>query len=69
MSLDKTLCVHDDGRGFEQAQRVTNRHSLDLTSMEERVKLYQGTFRIRTQPGNGTEVHVWVPLEDVKREA
>ncbi|MEO5864779.1 MAG: PAS domain S-box protein [Nitrospiraceae bacterium] len=63
------LCVHDDGRGFEQAQRVTNRHSLGLTSMEERVKLYQGTFRIRTQPGNGTEVHVWVPLEDVKREA
>jgi signal transduction histidine kinase len=63
------LCVHDDGRGFEQAQRITNRHSLGLTSMEERVKLHQGTFRIRTQPGNGTEVHVWVPLEDVKREA
>jgi signal transduction histidine kinase len=63
------LCVHDDGRGFEQAQCVTNRHSLGLRSMEERVKLHHGTFRIRTQPGNGTEVHVWVPLGDVKREA
>jgi nitrate/nitrite-specific signal transduction histidine kinase len=41
---------------------------LGLTSMKERVKLCNGTVRIRTNPGGGTEVHVWVPLEGVKYE-
>jgi len=36
--------------------------------MEERVRALQGTFRLRTKPGDGTEIHAWVPLQDVKRE-
>ncbi len=62
------LCVHDDGRGFEQAQSGKSRKGLGLTSMNERVKLLNGTFRIRTNPGEGTEVHAWVPLQDVTYE-
>ncbi|MDP3090547.1 MAG: PAS domain-containing protein [Nitrospira sp.] len=62
------LCVHDDGQGFESRQAGARRNGLGLTSMAERVGLVKGTFHIRTKPGEGTEVHVWVPLEDVKRD-
>lgn len=60
------LCVHDDGQGFEQAQ--SGRKGLGLTSIEERVKGLNGTVRIYSNPGEGTEVHAWVPLEDVECE-
>jgi PAS domain S-box-containing protein len=58
------LCVHDDGRGFEPEQEIAKPKGLGLTSMAERVKALQGTFRIKTKPGNGTEVHAWVPVSD-----
>lgn len=57
------LCIHDDGRGFENSPEPTKRTGLGLTSMAERVGALQGTFRVRTKPGDGTEVHAWVPLE------
>jgi PAS domain S-box-containing protein len=63
------LCVHDDGRGIEAGDGAGRRKGLGLTSMEERVGMLNGTFRIRTTPNAGTELHAWVPLEDVKREA
>jgi signal transduction histidine kinase len=37
--------------------------------MEERVGTLGGEFRIRTKPGDGTEIHAWVPLEVVKSES
>jgi PAS domain S-box-containing protein len=60
------LCVHDDGRGFEDSQGVSSRKALGLTSMSERVGVLKGTFRVQTKPGVGTEVHAWVPLEEAK---
>ncbi|WP_413933325.1 PAS domain S-box protein [Nitrospira sp. BLG_1] len=63
------LCVHDDGRGFDYRQQMSNgRMGLGLISMEERVAALRGTFRIRTNPGDGTEIHAWVPLGGVMRE-
>jgi PAS domain S-box-containing protein len=62
------LCIHDDGRGIEPVEGDARRRGLGLTSMAERVGILNGAFRIRTKPGDGTEVHAWVPLEDVKRE-
>jgi PAS domain S-box-containing protein len=62
------LCVLDDGRGFENAQGAEGRRGLGLTSMEERVKRFHGTFRIKTKPGDGTEVHAWVPLDEGKSD-
>ena len=56
------LRVHDDGRGFEDAPETARRNGLGLTSMAERVGVLQGTFRVKTKPGDGTEVHAWVPL-------
>lgn len=57
------LCIHDDGRGFDHAPEMTPSKGLGLTSMAERVKGLMGTFRVKTQLGDGTEIHAWVPLE------
>ncbi|MDH5666407.1 MAG: PAS domain S-box protein [Nitrospira sp.] len=59
------ICVHDDGQGLE-SKTAGNRKGLGLTSMAERVWSLKGTFRVRTRPDDGTEIHAWVPLEDVK---
>lgn len=58
------ICVRDDGKGFIQEPGGSTARGLGLISMEERVRLFQGTFRIRSSPGQGTEVHAWVPLSD-----
>ena len=58
------LCVHDDGRGFDLVQEVAQgRMGLGLISLQERVEALHGTFDIRAEHGNGTEVHVWLPLD------
>ena len=62
------LCVHDDGQGFDHTPTDRHRRGLGLTSMSERVLLLNGTFHLRTKPGEGTEVHAWVPLVDVKSD-
>lgn len=62
------LCIHDDGHGFEEIDGAARRKGLGLTSMAERVGMLRGTFRVKTKSGDGTELHAWVPLEDVKCE-
>jgi len=59
------LCVHDDGNGFALTPADGNRKSLGLTSMAERVRALGGTLRIRTKQGDSTEIHAWIPVEDV----
>jgi PAS domain S-box-containing protein len=58
------VCILDNGKGFEGKEARSR--GLGLLSMEERVRLAEGTFHIRTRPGDGTEVHAWVPLPDVR---
>ena len=55
------LTVADPGAGFD-AQTVSSRGGLGLTSMRERVRLVNGTFEVDSKPMGGTTVHVWVPL-------
>ena len=57
-----TLNVEDTGDGFE-VEKARKRGGLGLISMEERARLVNGKFSIRSQPGNGTSVEVFVPLE------
>lgn len=59
------VCVRDDGKGFVQEPSGATSRGLGLISMEERVRLFHGTFRIRSSPDRGTEVHAWVPLPDL----
>ncbi len=65
------LCVRDDGRGFDDAQDVSGGgRGLGLISLRERLEALHGTFRVKTKPGDGTEVHAWLPLgqEEVSAE-
>ena len=58
------VCIRDNGKGFALDQAHGPSSGLGLISMEERIQLMNGMFRIRTQPGKGTEVHAWIPLPD-----
>lgn len=63
------VCIRDNGKGFSRDPDAIVSPGLGLISMEERVHLMNGTFRIRTYPGGGTEVHAWVPMTDLVPEA
>lgn len=56
------VCIRDNGKGFSPDQDGVPSPGLGLISMEERVHLMNGIFRVRTQSGKGTEVHAWVPM-------
>ncbi len=60
------VCIQDDGKGFVQESAGVPARGLGLPSLEERVRLLNGRFRIRTGPRCGTEVHAWVPLSDAQ---
>jgi PAS domain S-box-containing protein len=55
------LTVRDFGAGFDREAAKENR-GLGLVSMEERLKLVNGTLAIETQPKSGTTIHARVPL-------
>jgi signal transduction histidine kinase len=56
-----TLCVTDDGRGFDPASLPASRRAFGLIGMRERAELLNGGFEILSQPGAGTQVKVYVP--------
>jgi len=59
-----TLRIEDNGVGFEvKAPRKT--HSLGLMGLRERAQLLQGSVQIQSQPGQGTQVAVSIPVQDV----
>lgn len=62
------ICIHDDGRGFDQLEDAAPPKGLGLTSMAERVKTLRGTFHVRSKAGIGTEIHAWVPLAEVSSD-
>jgi signal transduction histidine kinase len=59
-----TLAVRDDGVGFDPAilDQAVQRGHLGLKQMRERVENLNGTFKLRSQPGSGTEIRVVLPL-------
>jgi two-component system sensor histidine kinase UhpB len=54
------LRVSDDGRGIEEGERGESKTG--LAGMRERAMLVGGTLTIRSEPGEGTEVELEVPL-------
>jgi len=56
------LRVGDDGRGFD-ARAPTAPGRLGLVGMRERALEIGGRVEVRSAPGRGTEVDVWVPIE------
>ncbi|WP_428563910.1 MAG: ABC transporter substrate binding protein [Solidesulfovibrio sp. DCME] len=55
------LVVRDDGKGFKPlCARLTP--GIGLASMRERVQYASGDFAIQSEPGQGTVIHVSVPV-------
>jgi PAS domain S-box-containing protein len=55
------LMISDLGRGFD-IEAARQGRGLGLTSMQERVRLVNGTIEIQSKPMGGTAIHVRVPL-------
>ena len=59
------LAIRDRGNGFD-ARPGWSGEGLGLLSMNERVMLVHGTFRVRSKVGHGTQIEVWVPVASKK---
>jgi PAS domain S-box-containing protein len=60
-----SLTVRDDGIGMAPPLHCDRRNSLlgiGIAGMRERVNQLQGEFRIHSSPGEGTTIHVILPL-------
>jgi signal transduction histidine kinase len=57
------LFVRDRGRGFDPADVPEDRHGL-ADSVHARMARHGGTVRLRSTPGEGTEVHLAVPTRE-----
>jgi signal transduction histidine kinase len=55
------LTVRDSGAGFD-CEAIKESRGIGLISMEERLRLVNGTFSIDSQPNHGTTIHAQVPL-------
>jgi signal transduction histidine kinase len=56
------LTVGDSGVGFDgEASKQTA--GIGLISMQERLKLLNGTFSIESQPNRGATIHARIPLD------
>jgi PAS domain S-box-containing protein len=64
MSGEIHLTVKDAGMGFD-TEAARKGQGLGLISMEERLKLLNGTISIESQPKRGTTIHARVPLSKI----
>ena len=56
------LTILDDGCGFDAAQPRSSQGGFGLMGIQERAILLQGELKVRTAPGEGTEITLCVPL-------
>lgn len=56
------VTVRDDGQGFDPAHVTRRRVCFGLQTMQERAESVGGTLTIESQPGNGTQVTVRLPI-------
>jgi signal transduction histidine kinase len=59
------IVVRDDGRGFDQLAIDKTEGGLGLLNMRERLLAVQGSCEIKSNPGRGTTVSMYVPLARV----
>ncbi len=65
-SGDLHLSIQDRGKGFDVRPNSPG-EGLGLLSMNERVRLVNGTFQVRSRPGHGTRIEVRVPVSPKSR--
>jgi signal transduction histidine kinase len=65
-----SLCIHDDGRGFQTRDEGRSRHGhFGIRVMEERTLKLGGTFHLNTTVGAGTEIRVRVPVQAMRQSS
>ena len=60
-----SLLVEDDGKGFDAAgmrSRQERHRGLGLMSMKERAQMFGGSLYLTSADGQGTRIHVEIPL-------
>jgi len=57
------LTVRDNGIGFD-AEQIHGQKGINITSIQERVRLIQGEFSVQSKPGKGTVIKVKVPYKE-----
>jgi PAS domain S-box-containing protein len=57
------LMIQDKGIGFDPKE-VRKKAGIGLSSMRERVRLVNGTISTKSEPGQGTEIEIFIPLGD-----
>jgi signal transduction histidine kinase len=58
-----TLCIKDDGRGFDMNRVQRRQGRYGLSTMQERAELLGGSLRIQSVPGQGTTITVEIERE------
>ncbi len=60
------LEIHDNGKGFDVARRLSAKRlkRLGLLGMRERLEMVGGSFQVESEPQHGTTVRAIVPLAD-----
>jgi PAS domain S-box-containing protein len=59
--------AEDDGIGFDTEIIGKDKRSLGLLGMRERATLLNGTFQLRSCPGDGTRIRIEIPLDKESR--
>jgi len=62
---DIHMIVGDCGIGFDKDQAMAHQ-GLGLISMRERVQMVNGDFEVESEPGQGTTIHVRIPLQETQ---
>ena len=55
------LEIKDDGKGMDQ-HMIRNKKTLGLVGIKERVFVLGGKFELKSEPGQGTEIKVIIPI-------
>ena len=54
--------VHDNGQGFDVAERSNLPGHLGLLALRERALMAGGRYKIESKPGSGTRIEFWIPI-------
>ncbi|HNP61615.1 MAG TPA: PAS domain S-box protein [Nitrospirales bacterium] len=56
------LIITDNGKGFIPEAVRPGSQGLGLIGMKERIRVVQGTFKVKASKGKGTMITAWIPL-------
>lgn len=55
------ISMHDDGTGFKLNETVDN--GIGLDNIRRRIQHLEGKYELKTEPGNGTNLTLFIPLK------